>query len=406
MALSRSAAWTCAVTVLLVVAAGLSTTAPAILAADAADDGADRSIEGATRFRQEEFLRSDPVWVQRAVSDRAAFPDVSWGTPLTEDEAAEMNARVRFQKGADDAILAAASQDGYGGAMYDWEHGRRLVVFTTGDPDSVRNAVERHVPEGGSLRVEPVERSLDALIRTRDKVTDDWKELENEGITVIAASVDVVRNDVEIRVLERTEAAVDRLRRYGEAIRVTKETPTVADSCAPDNCSDVWGRIRAWFHDGDWTHYCTTGYNVMRTDLNPDKLAMLTAGHCIWQSDQGRWRYDNTHEFGTENANHGFHSGSFGDVGIISFDLADLPSPTNKYLANPASGTVNGVTGVMSFSSQSRSFRDVQQRRRELVHHGSLRAIRARAVSGHHDRAVHQLGVQLTMRRDGAGRAR
>lgn len=66
---------------------------------DAADDGADRSIEGATRFRQEEFLRSDPVWVQRAVSDRAAFPDVSWGTPLTEDEAAEMNARVRFQKG-------------------------------------------------------------------------------------------------------------------------------------------------------------------------------------------------------------------------------------------------------------------------------------------------------------------
>lgn len=162
--------------------------------------------------------------------------------------------------------------------MYDWEHGRRLVAFTTGDPDSVRNAVERHIPEGGSLRVEPVERSLDALTRTRDKVTDDWKELENEGISVIAASVDVVRNDVEIRVLERTEAAVDRLRRYGEAIRVTKETPTVADSCAPDNCSDVWGGIRAWFHDGDWTHYCTTGYNVMRTDLNPDKLAMLTAG--------------------------------------------------------------------------------------------------------------------------------
>lgn len=74
--------------------------------------------------------------------------------------------------------------------MYDWEHGRRLVAFTTGDPDSVRNAVERHIPEGGSLRVEPVERSLDALTRTRDKVTDDWKELENEGISVIAASVD------------------------------------------------------------------------------------------------------------------------------------------------------------------------------------------------------------------------
>lgn len=94
-------------------------------------------------------------------------------------------------------------------------------------------------------------------------------------------------------------------------------------------------------------------YNVMRTDLNPDKLAMLTAGHCIWRSDDARWRFNLTHEFGTENSNHGFHSGSFGDVGIISFDLADAPSPTNKYLANPASGLVNGITGGMSFSSQT-----------------------------------------------------
>lgn len=171
MALSRSAVRTCAAAVILVVGGGLLAAGPQALAADPVDDGADRSIDGATRFRQEEFLRSDADWVARAVSDRNAFPDVSWGTPLTQDETAEMNSRVRFQKGADDAIDAAAGQDGYGGAMYDWEHGRRLVVFTTGDPVRVRDAVETHIPEGGSLRVERVERSLDALTRTRDKVT-------------------------------------------------------------------------------------------------------------------------------------------------------------------------------------------------------------------------------------------
>ena len=42
-----------------------------------------------------------------------------------------MSARVRFERSAENAIEYAATQDGYGGAMFDQAHDGRLIIFTT-----------------------------------------------------------------------------------------------------------------------------------------------------------------------------------------------------------------------------------------------------------------------------------
>lgn len=134
--------------------------------------------------------------------------------------------------------------------------------------------------------MELVKHTTAQLTATRDQLWAARGDLANLGVRVMLAGLDPSTNSVVVGVegLSPSSASVIG-ERFPSMVTVRDEAQTELDLHGV--CES---RFHCWPHKGGiemnipWngdTYHCTSGFMVKRTNLTPNRLYILTAGHCI-----------------------------------------------------------------------------------------------------------------------------
>jgi hypothetical protein len=109
---------------------------------------------------------------------------------------------------------------------------RHVLSIVDGRADTLRLArcLER---DGVDVRYVWTRRSWAELTALTDRISHDWDALKADGIDIVSAGPDTLKNTVEVGVQGLTEAMASTLRdRYGDFIRVVEDSPGHADTAA------------------------------------------------------------------------------------------------------------------------------------------------------------------------------
>jgi hypothetical protein len=117
---------TAALTILLSGSSSTGTPEALRAASTQSDDAAIR----ATNFRLTSGLDASPARVAASLTNSEAFPDTTFGVPLTTEEATEIRRRVAVQLEADEGIASAQLIATSGGAYMDQDDDGRTKTTT------------------------------------------------------------------------------------------------------------------------------------------------------------------------------------------------------------------------------------------------------------------------------------
>jgi hypothetical protein len=285
--------------------------------------------------------------VKRAAEDAAGYPNMTWGVPLSDAEAAEIQSRIQVMESLLPAIHEAQKDPSWAGWQLDHAAGGVPVMYVAADAASRADALAKLAPPSTRVVVVEVERSLDDLEALRDRLKASKPQLLAAGTRITGLTIDVVNNQVIVDVVPFTPDAVLSVGKAAgdeeQAIVVRENEPTRADACPESECLNPVKGGAGMQEDGNDVYPnntpCTAGYLARRTDTSPDKLVIVTAGHCNFVR-QG---------WGAEPWQHG-GSGDPGpniDIGSIAMKDGGIVS-TWVDGANADVGLVN--TGMLSSS--------------------------------------------------------
>ncbi len=239
-------------------------------------------------FRQAFGLRADRDYVESSLS-APDFVSAPYGVPLSQDEFADMQARLQVQNTIGDAVSFAIKQPGYAGVYLDQQdHGRPIFLFTTLDA-SRDQAIETRLPKNVSFTVRQVDYSLERLDGTKTAILKDMPLLRAQGYMIVDVGPDIVANTVEVGVDGDASKARERLASYGPEVVVTEaETPQMDACTGVNNCAPAKAGLHLTAADGGG---CTEGPFVRKST---GKKLMITAGHCFGLHDLNgvNWKHN------------------------------------------------------------------------------------------------------------------
>lgn len=316
--------------------------------------GTTPELEDAMRFRESLSLRADRDYVEDAAIDTRAFPDTSWGVPLSVEEAAEVDRRHALQSALAPAESYAQAQEGFAGIYMDQRSGGVPVFQFAGTAERHRDPLADLLPVGTAFRLEIVPSSWEQLDSVQEALDQGVENLAAEGISITRTAIVPSLNSivVGVRDLEAGDAAYLK-ERYGPPIVVQEESAAVADACT--GFADCWppkGGIRIT----QGSAYCTSGFLARRHDVN--RVVVVTAGHCIatnggegaiWKHD-GRTIGPGKQWVWTAYAN--------SDVGLVNIydSVSSTMTSFNRYLAKASPVEVLSLTYVLPATSQHEGY--------------------------------------------------
>ena len=170
-------------------------------------------VVAAQRIRAElriDGIPSDDATVQAAATDQTA--DVATlGIPLraAEKKAAEDKGFGVDVHSALSLLVETGAPERFGGQWIDPPGTERYVVAVVGaDPATVARA---RCVEGGDTRYVAARRSLAEGRALQDRITTDWRKLEDEGIRLVSVGYDVITGKVVLGVTGATDQVRARL---------------------------------------------------------------------------------------------------------------------------------------------------------------------------------------------------
>jgi hypothetical protein len=176
-------------------------------------------LDYAVGFRRDFGLTAGEAHVQDTFQDPLGYPDRTWGLPLSEAEAADLEARLRWQTRLGDAIAYAESQPDYGGMYYDQAVGGSAVFRFTADLDRHRSAVASRAPGEALIEVRDAVYRMSDLERLKDEISSHIMGLRSEGIPVVQVDANARANRVLVSVERDSAGALSALRaRYGNIV--------------------------------------------------------------------------------------------------------------------------------------------------------------------------------------------
>jgi hypothetical protein len=194
------------------------------------------AIEGWIGWRKELGFRADRAYV-RWLGHHGVFV---YDFPVTKPEARYLHRRERLALGPKVTRYLRRHPGLSAGVSIedDWPRDAYLLLRLTQDPERFRAALEARALFPNRLRLKQVAHSTRDLRRVQDRVSDDFKALDAEGLHVSTVSVDMDRNDVEVELITaRPDAAAVFRRRYGPDVRVV----VIARRVASPKCGTLYG---------------------------------------------------------------------------------------------------------------------------------------------------------------------
>lgn len=317
------------------------------------------SLQHAARFRAELALEaSDPI-IRRAATDRDSYPDMTWGIPLSVDEAAEIQRRIDVWQDMLPAVARAEEDPAWAGWWLDHAAGGQAVLQFAGDADGKLAALASLIPRGTSVRAERVELTLRDLNALRDELVSREVGLTSQGIELTAIGLDVRANALAVSVrrnISGSQAAI--ADEIGSRFSLREEPPAGPDTCPASGCLPVKGGIGIADQRTSGNTPCTIGYMARRTDTVPDKLVFVTAGHCVqFAAANDPWRHGSVN-IGSAATEAGvpvetWFNEANADVGVVDTNLLpSVPSIRNQILIDDIPETVLRVQAVRTHSQQ------------------------------------------------------
>lgn len=325
------------------------------------DPTSQHEIADATRFRTEMGLDASIDVILEASMNRDRYPDYSWGVPLSVSEAEDMARRAQIQLKLDQAAAFAATLDDFAGLYIDQhDHGTPVFLFVN-EPDAHRQDLAALLPADVPFRIETATSTLRQLVDAQDAVERAREELLATGTNITLIGTRIQANALRVGVEHLTAEVADDLHaRFGSRTILVELAPAQADSCTSvTNCFPVKGGIEI---DSDYDNFvgaCTSGFLAKRTDTDPDRLVLVTAGHCIYAhgGTGDEWEHNNndTNDIG-QALGYVWQSNASGDVGLTSVYVRQYPFQRNAMLARFAPPTyaadIRNLSGSVSLSYQ------------------------------------------------------
>lgn len=308
----------------------------------------DTALARAINFREFVGFSTDREFVTASLVDSTAFPDLSWGLPLTTDEATEMARRLEVQLAVDSVIEELGAMPTSAGVYMDQHAAGEPVFLTTEEPQQFRARIAARVPLEISYRIERARFTRWELEEVRRQIIEDRPELRMGGIEIHSVGILVPENRVLVGVVGAgPDAAAVLNEKYGGSVAVREDPVRELDSCGRTNCPPLKGGILIYRTTSTgWE--CTAGFIVKLQGTST--LRVLTAGHCIEKSGGLGlgWSHHGS-QFGTAQTET-WGVGSNADAGLMS--LSTLPGPNNLVLASSGSD-VRAITSWRPNSQQN-----------------------------------------------------
>lgn len=312
-------------------------------------------LANAIGFRASYGLRSDVNYVTRSLDDVAAFPNDSWGAPLTLGEAVEIARRQDILTAKGPAVELAMNRKGYASGYMDHLRGGVLVFEFAGETVEL-SVLAALLPPGTELEVRKVERSLGQLQATKSVIRDRVEGLLVEGIEVNSIGIDPVRNAVIVGLESPTDAIEARLvAEFGPGLTFRQQSPAVDDACI--SVSDCWPPKGGFDITAVQTaNRCTSGWIVKRTDQSGTRQ-ILTAGHCIFVGggNGAAWKHGSSGPgIGDGQSNTWVGSGTHkSDVGLVGIVTTKVPPVRNQFIWGLSGGPlVSAATATRASNLQ------------------------------------------------------
>jgi hypothetical protein len=177
-------------------------------------------VRNAIRFREASGLEADVEYVVRSFVDTAAFPDTTYGVPLTAAEARDIADRQVRAQSTQPALDYAHAQVDFAGMYFD-QHQQGRPVFRFSDRvEFHREALAQLLPVGVEPQVVWATWSLDELKAVYHTIVEDHATWEAK-LPMVSVDVDVITNRVVVG-LERPvpDAATSLAAVYGPMVTV------------------------------------------------------------------------------------------------------------------------------------------------------------------------------------------
>lgn len=239
------------------------------------------------------FDTSENIIRELALSRRGAESVVEWSVPLSGDETAELDRRIRLQEEAGLATDHLKKIESFGGLYIDHHAGGYVQLNFTDMPSAIERAeVESLFDTPKSLRFRLVERSLAELREAQSAVV----AAELSPVTMVA--VDVIANELVVGTHDRSSVD-DSTHATSEdnALRSTLESivdlPFTIEYAAPyddacvnrSDCGSSPDEFRGGLHtDSVSNSPCTAAFQAGDTVGN---AYLISAGHCEVGQNQG-----------------------------------------------------------------------------------------------------------------------
>ncbi len=302
-------------------------------------------------FRETAGFRSDEDFVRGTFADHSTFPDLQYGVPLSEAEAAEIGRRIAIQLAVDPVIEYASHLDGYAGVYMDQQRGGMPVFMVAGQDRQawVADLAER-MPPGVDYDLVEVGHARAELEQLKHTIWGERGELARAGIDIQSAGLDIRNNQVLVGVNGLTEVADTELQsRYGPVGTVEEEIDAHLDACLSRiDCWPMKGGIKI-YEQVNTSSICTSGFVVRRQGTSTYR--MLTAGHCLALATGGlnsMWRHSGT-DIGTGRTET-YGNLSNADAGLIAMSA---PSGPDNLLFGVSENDIRTVGGYVTTSSQN-----------------------------------------------------
>jgi hypothetical protein len=274
----------------------------------------DITVAEAVRFRSDFGLRSDKSWVVETLANDTLDSE-TWGVPLTPAELATMADRARIGESLEPMLLyGEAHPKTFGGLYIDNQDDGTIVVLVTDDQGA--SEWRERAPEGATVRLRRVDRTLAKLDSIHQSIVEEWSALDRQGVEIASIVTVVPDNTVEVRVIDYARArASDLTDRFGPGVRVVPGKPITSSACPDSNCANP---LRAGIKISGPHGNCTSGFHVRGYGGN---IKMLTAGHCNYGSPIGTgWSHSGFGSIGN------FVESSYSQDSRADSGLIDIPN--------------------------------------------------------------------------------
>ncbi|MEA2025307.1 MAG: S1 family peptidase [Chloroflexota bacterium] len=323
------------------------------LSAMAAEDG-DLTFDpvNAERFRTTFGLPSGDAVIAKSISNRSAYPNLDWGVPLSEAEAAELDTRTKLQSKSDRAIDYAVAQPEYAGMYFDHQNDGKAVFRFAGNLNKHEARLNDLLPNEQKLVVKSATATLRELEAVADRVVEDAGTLEASGIDIVEVYADVTTNKVVVGLSGARSGAQASLRASHSDLIRTKATGSIA----PDACTNRWHCRPPWKGGlyikaiGYANGKCSSAFLARRNSSG--NLVLVTAGHCLALNGGAgvTWKHDGVN-IGKAKSGWTWANYANSDVGWIDVENPGSVSPRNRFYAS-SSSDIRSINSVRASADQ------------------------------------------------------